>query len=43
MHNVIVHRERSNSIKQTLDAMYVNDLPTTTQQIADAILSNPFL
>ncbi|WP_019673311.1 hypothetical protein [Psychrobacter lutiphocae] len=41
MHNVIVHGELENRDKNTTNNMYVNDLPTHTQQIADAILSNP--
>lgn len=42
MHNVIVHGDIQNSENETSDNMYVNGLPTHTQQIADAILSNPF-
>ena len=42
MHNVIVHGEIDNIDKGVTDNMYVNNLPTNTQQIADAILSNPF-
>ena len=42
MHNVIVHGDINDIDKGVTDNMYVNGLPTHTQQIADAILSNPF-